>query len=79
MENYIKSRTALRYWLLGRNYIKSVEAMDFALQFHIGLRKDKVNPEFQHQIYMGNFVRVYEKLLIYPEEVFTSIFFTRSY
>jgi len=74
MENYIKSRTALRYWLLGRKYIKSVEAMDFALQFHTGYRKDKVTPEFQHQIYMGNFARVYETLLIYPEEVFTSIF-----
>lgn len=74
MENYIKSRTALRYWLLGRKYIKAVEAMDFALKYHDGLRKDKVTPEFQHQIYIGNFARVYETLLIYPEETFASIF-----
>ncbi|MCK9441801.1 MAG: hypothetical protein M0Q13_10330 [Methanothrix sp.] len=74
MENYIKSRAALRYWLLGRKYIKSVEALDFALQFHNGFRKDKITPEFQHQVYIGNFARVYEPLLIYPEEVFTSIF-----
>jgi (p)ppGpp synthase/HD superfamily hydrolase len=74
LENYIKSKTALRYWLLGRNYIKAVEAMDYALKYHKGFRKDKITPEFQHQVYIANFVRVYEPLLVYPEETFITIF-----
>lgn len=74
IENYIKSKTALRYWLLGRNYIKAVEAMDYALDYHKGLRKDKITPEFQHQVFIANFIRVYESLLIYPEETFVTIF-----
>ena len=74
LEYYIKSKTALRYWLLGRNYIKAVEAMDYALKYHNGFRKDKITPEFQHQVYIANFVRVYEPLLTYPEETFVTIF-----
>lgn len=73
MEYFVKSKTALRYWLIGRGYIKAVEAMDFALEYHKGLRKDKVTPEFQHQVSIAHFLRVFEPLLIYPEDTFATV------
>jgi (p)ppGpp synthase/HD superfamily hydrolase len=45
-----KRKLALKFYLLGRNYYKALEAFNFAEQHHTGLRKDGVTPEFQHQI-----------------------------
>jgi (p)ppGpp synthase/HD superfamily hydrolase len=40
----------LKGMLLGKGYHKALEAMAFAERLHDGLRKDKVTPEFQHQV-----------------------------
>jgi (p)ppGpp synthase/HD superfamily hydrolase len=50
MPNYDKLFVSLKYYLLGKGYYNALKALDFARSHHTGLRKDKVTPEFQHQI-----------------------------
>ena len=45
-----KDCAALKSYLLGRKFEKSLIALGIARSVHIGIRKDKVTPEFQHQI-----------------------------
>ena len=47
---YEKLYTALKYYLIGRGFSKALEALELGKTHHVGLRKDKVTPEFQHQI-----------------------------
>jgi (p)ppGpp synthase/HD superfamily hydrolase len=56
-EPYKKLIVAMRYWLLGRNYTRAIDAMELALEHHTGLRKDGVTPEFQHQLEISHFIR----------------------
>lgn len=74
MSKFEKRRISLRYWLLGRQYFKALEAMDFAAKYHAGLRKDGVTPEFDHQISMAHFVRAFIDTLEHPEETLCAIF-----
>lgn len=73
-QNYTKLKTAIRYWMLGREYHLAHKAMEFGLQYHTGLRKDGVMPEFQHQVSQASFARTLEPHLIYPDETLATIF-----
>lgn len=53
---YKKLEISLRYYLLGAKYHTALKAMDFAKQYHKGTRKDKITPEFQHQIEMALYI-----------------------
>lgn len=73
-QDYDKIKSAIRYWLLGKEYYVALAAMDFGLKYHTGVRKDGVMQEFQHQISQANFARTLDSTLIYPEEVLATIF-----
>ncbi len=45
-----KDRTALKYYMIGRGYVKALKAMGFAEKIHRGFRKDGYTPEFYHQV-----------------------------
>lgn len=45
-----KDYTALKSYLLGRNYYMALRCMAFARELHSGTRKDGRTPEFHHQI-----------------------------
>lgn len=45
-----RKRTALKGYCLGRDYVDVLRAITFAEEYHTGVRKDGVTPEFQHQI-----------------------------
>jgi (p)ppGpp synthase/HD superfamily hydrolase len=73
MTRYEKLKISLRYWLLGMsqsnpNYLKCVEALEFASQYHTGLRKDGVTPEFEHQLVITHYIRSLINNLEYPVE-----------
>lgn len=57
ISNHEKTRIALYYFMLGRGYHVSCRAMTYAEGLHNGLRKDKVTPEFAHQVWIANFLR----------------------
>lgn len=73
MTNYEKLNVSLRYWLLGMSqsnldYLKCVEALEFASKFHTGLRKDGVTKEFEHQLVITHYIRSLINNLQYPSE-----------
>jgi (p)ppGpp synthase/HD superfamily hydrolase len=72
-ENYEKMRIALRYWLIGKQYYKAVEAMDFAEKYHNGKRKDG-SPEFSHQVSQASLARTLINSIVFKEELFIVIF-----
>ncbi len=65
---YEKLRISLRYFLLGKEYYKAADALEFARAYHVGYRKDGFTPEFQHQIEITHYLRTLLPSLIYPEE-----------
>lgn len=73
-QNYTKLKTAIRYWMLGREYHLALQAMEFGLKYHTGVRKDGVMPEFQHQISQASFARTLEPHLLHPDETLATIF-----
>lgn len=60
--DFLRHRERNRAWLLGKEYFKAVEALEFASKFHVGLRKDGVTPEFAHQIAIINYLRTLPNL-----------------
>ena len=50
MDKFKKKALTLRQYLLGAEYFDAISAMEFASKHHVGLRKDSVTPEFDHQI-----------------------------
>lgn len=70
---------SMRYWLLGRsetdiNYLHALNALEYAKKVHIGLRKDNVTPEFQHQIEIAHFIRTLNNHIIDPANTLATIF-----
>lgn len=72
-EEFLKMKTSLKYWLLGKEYYQAVKALTFAETFHVGLRKDEVTPEFEHQISMACYARTLSRYFTLPEETFIVI------
>lgn len=66
---YLIHRERIRAFLLGKGYYKAVEALEFASEYHTGMRKDGVTPEFHHQISLTHYARTLPNLR-YEEEVF---------
>jgi (p)ppGpp synthase/HD superfamily hydrolase len=56
MTNYSKLRLVLVERLSGMNMFKAVEALNYAESLHDGFRKDKVTPEFQHQLEIAAYI-----------------------
>lgn len=74
VEHARKARIHLRGWLKGKEYYSALKALDFAMSYHTGLRKDNITPEFDHQIIIAQRIRSYHKYLIHPEETYTVAF-----
>jgi (p)ppGpp synthase/HD superfamily hydrolase len=72
---YNKSIVALRYWLLAKEYFKALEAMEIAMSWHTGKRKDNVTPEFAHQLSIASYIRSILTSLLYPQESIIAAFF----
>lgn len=74
MERYEKLKLSLRYFLIGKQYFRAADALEFAAAYHTGTRKDGVTPEFQHQIEIAHYLRTLIPSLMYPEEVIATSF-----
>lgn len=59
---YDRHRERFRSWMLGKEYFKAVEALEYAAKFHTGMRKDGFTPEFHHQISIGHYIRTLANL-----------------
>lgn len=50
-------REKLVAWMLKMQYLKAIEALEFAAGIHTGFRKDKKTPEIHHQISIAHFLK----------------------
>ncbi len=71
MERYEKLKLSLRYFLLGKGYFNAVDALEFGAEYHTGLRKDNMTPEYQHQIEIAHYLRTLLPSLLHPEDTLT--------
>lgn len=72
--DFIKSREAIKYWLLGKaeenpNYYDVLRAMQVAEKAHVGFRKDGITPIMLHQISIALYLKTIHKNFINPVEV----------
>lgn len=51
--DFDKLHTALKYYLVGKEYHTAIKAMYYASRLHTGLRKDGHTREFHHQLEIG--------------------------
>ena len=66
-QRYQKHLISLRAWLHGSGMHEALRALEFARPLHDGLRKDGVTPEFAHQVFMMNFARSFDPVLLHPD------------
>lgn len=63
MDNYEKTKIAIHYRMLGMGMYNAIKAMNFAIEYHNGKRKDGA-AEFSHQVFIANFavtLPIYDK------------------
>lgn len=72
-QDYAKMRNALRQWLIGKDFHIALAALELGMKWHTGLRKDKVTPEFQHQVSQAMYCRTLAPSLMHPEETIATI------
>jgi hypothetical protein len=49
---YERDYTALKHYLIGRDYTEALRALGIAVRWHVGFRKDKVTPQLHHQVWV---------------------------
>lgn len=72
MTPFEKKLLVLRQQLVGSRYFNALSALEFARRYHTGLRRDKITPEFQHQVEISLYALTLPDL-IYREEVLATI------
>jgi (p)ppGpp synthase/HD superfamily hydrolase len=65
---YAKQITTLRRKLHDAGYRVALGAMDFAMEYHTGMRKDGKNHEFSHQVFIAFYILSIAPMLLHPEE-----------
>lgn len=71
--SYEKLTISIRYWMLGKGYHRALAAMEFASQYHKGVRKDGT-PEFSHQVWQAHYARSIIDSVMDPEGLLVTIF-----
>lgn len=72
--DYSKQVLLMKAYLLAKEYHMALAAMNFAMSYHTGMRKDGVSPEFSHQMFIALYVLTITPLLQFPEETLAAIF-----
>lgn len=72
-KNYQKLVSTLRYLLIGSKMHLAHQALEFGLKYHVGTRKDKITPEFQHQVSQMLYAYTLTPSLMYPEPTLCTI------
>lgn len=67
-----KKLLVLRQQLIGARYYNALAALDFAIAYHTGTRKDGITPEFQHQVEIALYALTLPDVK-YREEVIATI------
>lgn len=71
---YKKQLSTMRSWLDGKEFHLALKAFEFAQEFHNGIRKDGISPEFSHQMFIANYAMSILPGLMFKEETLSAIF-----
>jgi len=63
-----KAIFVIRAWMLGREYYDALEAMEWTLAYHRGVRKNGVTPEVSHQLSVVYYLKTILDNLTHPQE-----------
>lgn len=79
VNQYDKLFISMQYFLLGIKvhnpvYQVAYDALMFGVEYHTGVRKDGITPEYQHQLEIGHHVRTLLPSLLYPAETLAACF-----
>lgn len=82
--SYDKLLISIRYWLLGKaesdpSYYQPLKALEFALEYHDGVRKDNTTKEFYHQLSMVAYARTVVSMVSHPALLLTVILLHDTY
>lgn len=72
MNQFQKRELTLRQLLIGKGFYNALIGMEFAKDYHVGMRKDGKTPEFDHQISIALFALTLPNIT-YPEELIAVI------
>lgn len=67
-EVYKNKVKVLRYFLLGKGWYRALKALDCGMEIHTGFRKDKITPEYLHQVEIALYLTTLIDSLLFPEE-----------
>lgn len=70
---YKNKLKVLRYFLLGKGWYRALKALEAGASIHTGLRKDKLTPEFQHQVEIALYITTILDGLLYPEDTIIAV------
>lgn len=70
-----KRLLALRFWLLGARYHRTLRALEVNERLFSGVRKDGTTPEFDHHVCQMQYARTLLPSLLHPEATLTAICF----
>lgn len=62
MKRFDKLFVAFKYFLVGRKYYLALKALEFARNYHSGLRKDGNTPAFEHQLEIAMYLSTLQNL-----------------
>jgi len=71
-QDYNKQKLVLKTHLRTKGFFKALKAMEFAMKYHTGLRKDG-QPEFSHQVSQACLFMTIEGFSLFPEETYITI------
>lgn len=74
MDLHSKLFIAMRYFLVGRRMHTALKALEYASNFHTGTRKDKVTPEYHHQLSIAHYLRTLENHISHFEPTLAATF-----
>lgn len=72
MNKFQKKLLTLRNQLIGARFHHALAALEFAMKYHTGTRKDGVTPEFQHQVEIALYALTLPDLM-HRQEVIATI------
>lgn len=73
-EQHATELVAMRYWLLGQDFHVANRAFEFARKLHVGLRKDRVSPNYSHPVFVASYLRTLLPGLMRREATMASAF-----
>lgn len=73
LSRFEKTKIALEYYLIGKEYFNALKAFQLAREYHVGTRKDGITPEFNHQIEICHYILTLKDIVNQENAICTAL------